>query len=266
MSTTSRSHIPRESSRPQGRPIRIVPLRGERGAPAPSLRLQTLPSVNLTYRHGPLLTAVEIVSVYWGSDWNDAANRQLMQGLNSFFRFVVTSPYIDQLDEYSVPDRTIEHGSFTGTVIISDVQPGKSVTDSAIQQLVDTGVTRKTLPAPTPNSLYFVFAPPGVTVVAGKDESCQSFCGYHDRSGGKHYYAAVPFPGCAGCLADLTPLDALTAVCSHELAEAVTEPVPGTGWYDDANGEVADICAWQNKKLGGYEVQLLWSNRAKQCA
>jgi len=63
----------------------------------------------------------------------------------------------------------------------------------------------------------------------------------------------------------LAPLDALTSVCSHELAEAITDPVPGQGWYNDANGEIGDICAWQNKTLGAYEVQLLWSNRANGC-
>jgi hypothetical protein len=63
----------------------------------------------------------------------------------------------------------------------------------------------------------------------------------------------------------LAPLDALTSVCSHELAEAITDPVPGQGWYDDAKGEIGDICAWQNKQLGTYEVQLLWSNRAQAC-
>src|SRR6185437_12440723 len=175
MSTTSKSRAVRKVIRPQGRPIRIVPLRGEHRAAAPSLRLEAQPSANLTYRKGPLLTAVEIVTVFWGSDWNDAANRQLMLGLNSFFRWVVTSPYIEQLEEYSVPGQAIGHGSFTGTVIVNDAVAA-SVTDSAIQQLVDQGVAQKTLPAPNRNSLYFVFVPPGVTVVAGKDESCQSFC------------------------------------------------------------------------------------------
>ena len=60
-------------------------------------------------------------------------------------------------------------------------------------------------------------------------------------------------------------VDALTSVCSHELAEAITDPVPGEGWYDDTSGEIGDICAWQNKRLGAYEVQLLWSNRARAC-
>src|SRR5947207_11397663 len=35
--------------------------------------------------------------------------------------------------------------------------------------------------------------------------------------------------------------DALTSVSSHELAEAITDPVPGQGWYDDASGEMGDI-------------------------
>jgi len=101
--------------------------------------------------------------------------------------------------------------------------------------------------------------------VAGSERSCQAFCGYHDRAASGLFCAVVPYPNCSGCLGTLRPLDALTSVCSHELAEAITDPVPGQGWYDDANGEIGDICAWQNKTLGAYEVQLLWSNRAKAC-
>ena len=52
---------------------------------------------------------------------------------------------------------------------------------------------------------------------------------------------------------------------SHELCESVTDPVPGQGWYDDANGEIGDICAWQTKTLDGYTVQLEWSNSAGAC-
>ncbi len=41
--------------------------------------------------------------------------------------------------------------------------------------------------------------------------------------------------------------------------------VPPEGGYDGNRGEIGDICAWQNNKLDGYVVQLLWSNRAKAC-
>ena len=52
---------------------------------------------------------------------------------------------------------------------------------------------------------------------------------------------------------------------SHELCEAITDPIPGQGWYDDANGEIGDICAWKTKKIGQYTVQLEWSNKANKC-
>ena len=75
----------------------------------------------------------------------------------------------------------------------------------------------------------------------------------------------MPYPGCQGCTGGLGPFDALTSTSSHELCEAVTDPVPGQGWYDDVNGEIGDICAWKIGKLGGYAVQLEWSNAKGAC-
>jgi hypothetical protein len=245
-------------------PIRVVPMRGPTGLiGAPQVKAPS--GASFTYRGGPLLTAVEIVTVFWGAGWNEATAQPMAQSLNAFFQFVVSSPYVDQLGEYSTPQQKISRGRYAGTARVTATAPGTSVTDNAVQQMLQAEVARKSLPAPTANTLYFTFLPPGVTVVAGSERSCQAFCGYHDRSAAGLYYAVVPYPNCSGCLGDLQPLDALTSVSSHELAEAVTDPVPGQGWYDDANGEIGDICAWQNKKLGDYQVQLVWSNRAKGC-
>ena len=249
----------------KGRPIRVVPMRGAGGLVAPAPPVRAPAAARLTYRSGPLLTAVEVVTVFWGAAWNEATMQTTAQALNGFFQFVVASPYLDQLGEYSTAQQKIGRGRYTGTARVTDRAPGASVTDSAIQELLQREVARKSLPAPTANTVYFAFLPPGVTVVAGSDRSCQAFCGYHDRSADGLYYAVVPYPNCSGCLGNLAPLDALTSVCSHELAEAITDPVPGQGWYNDDNGEIGDICAWRNKTLGAYEVQLLWSNRANGC-
>ena len=102
-------------------------------------------------------------------------------------------------------------------------------------------------------------------MVQGGSRSCQAFCGYHDTLGRGIYYAVMPFPNCGGCLGGMTNLDALTSTSSHELCEAITDPVPGQGWYDDTHGEIGDICAWQTKKLGNYTVQLEWSNQDASC-
>ena len=240
-------------------------MRGAGGLVAPAPPVRAPAAAQLTYRGGPLLTAVEVVTVFWGAAWNEATTQATAQALNGFFQFVVASPYLDQLGEYSTGQQKIGRGRYTGTARVTDSALGASVTDSAVQEMLQREVARKSLPAPTANTVYFAFLPPGVTVVAGSERSCQAFCGYHDRTAGGLYYAVVPYPNCSGCLSNLAPLDALTSVCSHELAEAITDPVPGQGWYNDANGEIGDICAWQNKTLGAYEVQLLWSNRAKAC-
>ena len=245
------------AQQPQECPKRIVPLHGARDvAPA---------TARLTYRGGPLLTAVEVVTAFWGSAWSSAPNATTAQRLNEFFKFVVASDYVKQLAEYSTPEQTIGPGRFVTSAVLTDREPGATVSDGALQQMLEAHVASGALPAATANTLHFTFLPPGVTVQAGSDQSCQVFCGYHDRSAGGLYYAVVPSPDCAGCLGGLAAFDAITLVSSHELAEAITDPVPGQGWYDDANGENADICAWQNKRLGDYEVQLLWSNRAAAC-
>ncbi len=126
--------------------------------------------------------------------------------------------------------------------------------------------TNAAFPQPTANTLYFVYLPPGTSVVQGGSQSCTAFCGYHSAIPGTNpsvYYAAMPYPNCQGCLGGLAPLDALTSTSSHELCEAITDPVPGQGWYDDSSGEIGDICAWKTKQVGPYTVQLEWSNKAR---
>ncbi|HKW41005.1 MAG TPA: hypothetical protein VJN39_07145 [Gemmatimonadales bacterium] len=250
--------------KPQSRPIRIVPLHRPGGVAA-ATGVAAPPTAQLTYRGGPLLTAVQAFSVFWGAPWKDAGQQATMQSLNGFLQFIVASSYLDQLAEYDTPNYKIGRGSYIGTATITEPPLGPSVTDGAIQQMLEQQVAKQALPAPTASTLYVVCLPPGVTVVAGNDRSCQVFCGYHDRSAAQLFYAILPYPNCPGCLGGVGVLDALTSVCSHELAEAITDPIPGQGWYDDAQGEIGDVCAWRNKKLGSYVVQLLWSNRAQAC-
>jgi hypothetical protein len=130
-----------------------------------------------------------------------------------------------------------------------------------LQREIDAG----TLPANNSNTLYFVFLPDGVQVVQANSASCEAFCGYHDSFGQSVFYAVMPFPGCPGCTGGLAALDALTSTSSHELCEAITDPIPGQGWYDDNNGEIGDICAWKTRTLGKYTIQLEWSNQAGSC-
>ena len=252
-----------------GDAIRIVPLYVADAVTTPTTDAAKLaPAVapQLSYRNGPLLTAVEVFTVFWGAAWQQGANAALLAHVNQFFDFILTSPLIDQLAEYSVPGKAIGHGRHTGTLTITTPVLGRSVTDTAIQHMLQHLIsTNSAVPQPTHNTLYFVYLPPGVKVVQGGSASCQAFCGYHSDIAGQIFYAAMPYPGCSGCTGGLTPADALTSTSSHELCEAITDAIPGQGWYDDHNGEIGDICAWKTKKVGGFTVQLEWSNSANKC-
>jgi hypothetical protein len=188
----------------------------------------------------------------------------MMTNVNKFFPAILVSPLIDQLNEYSVPGKTIGHGSFIGTKVITAKAPVGSVTDSVIRKNLKAWIAAKTVPTNTSNTLYFTYLDPGVISIMGGSKSCQNYCGYHDAVGSV-YYAVMPYPTCAGCLGGMAALDALTGTSSHELCEAITDPVPGSGWYDNVNGEIGDICAWNFKKVAGYTVQLEWSNAQDKC-
>jgi hypothetical protein len=247
-----------------GDAIRVVPLNvpqeliGERAAPAVAPQL--------TYRNGPLIENVEVFTIFWGPAWQKPPASDLVPKINQFFGDILKSALIDQLSEYSVPGQTIGHGSFTGTLTITSPHLRKSVSDTAIQHMLQREIsTNNAVPQPSPNTLYFIYVEPGVKVVQGGGASCQVFCGYHNDISGQIFYAVMPYPGCQGCTGSLDPFDALTSTSSHELCEAITDAIPGQGWYDDTNGEIGDICAWKTKKIGAYTVQLEWSNKANKC-
>ena len=249
-STSATKHKPQH-------PIRIVPLH-------PAVRDASAPGPHLTYRNGPLLANVEVLTVFWGKAWQDSANASLLNQLNQFFDFILTSRLLDQLSEYSVPGKAIGHGLRKGSATLTTSEPGKKIDDSAIQTFLQKQISAGTLPPPNSNTLYFLYLPPSTQVTAGGSASCTGFCGYHETANG-FYYAVMPYPGCTGCQGGLATLDALTSTSSHELCEAITDPIPGQGWYDDSNGEIGDICAWKTKSVGSYTVQLEWSNAANSC-
>jgi hypothetical protein len=198
-----------------GDPIRVVPL----NVPQELIGDKTAPAIapQLTYRNGALIKNVEIFTIFWGTGWQQAPASSLITQINEFFDYIVTSPLIDQLAEYNVPGQSIGHGSMAGTMSITAPPLRGSVSDAAIQHMLQI------------------------------------------------FYAVMPYPGCTGCTGSLDTFTALTSTSSHELCEAITDAIPGQGWYDDSNGEIGDICAWKTKTVGKYTVQLEWSNKANKC-
>jgi hypothetical protein len=124
-----------------------------------------------------------------------------------------------------------------------------------------------------------VFLPPGVGV---KDNSGG---GHHTSfitsSGTNAYYAVIDHtlsgfqPGSVP-VSQITRLQQMTVVASHEMVEAITDPVLGTGWVDYnskktdslSGTEIGDITQIERPAGGavavvsGYLVQKYWSENA----
>ncbi|KAI9354127.1 hypothetical protein DFJ73DRAFT_923788 [Zopfochytrium polystomum] len=241
------------------------------GAPDAGSRLEKrASSKTLTYYGGPVLKNVEVTMLLWGS----AAYASNLVG---FYTGVVNSTYYDMLSQYS----SIGRGSYKGSLTLTGL-PSKTSLDDAndIQPYLRSLVSAGTL-KPNANSYYPIhFASGG---------SCVYFCAYHGTidisdiySGTKYlFYGVMPDQGgsCAGgCGSASTTFQNLCSVSSHELVEATTDPAVGVAttyaaplaWYNQANGEIGDICnAQQGTTVGGngvtYTVQKEWSNSASAC-
>jgi MYXO-CTERM domain-containing protein len=263
------------------------------------------PGTHLDYWGGPVVSGVKVAMVLWGSGTYQAfVEQSASPSLATFYAGVVDSPYLDWLAEYDtdvVPSgggtgtqQAIGRGSYLGQLAISPspANDGTTVDDSSIQAELDAQIAAGNLPAPAvdaagfPVTVYMVHFPRGKTVTLGGSTSCVEFCAYHStlaRTGPEVYYAVLPDmssgTGCdTGCGSFAGAFDNQTLVASHELVEAVTDPAvglavvfgPPLSWYDQANGEIADICnGLPGTVVGGdgvtYGVQQLWSNAAGAC-
>ena len=139
-------------------------------------------------------------------------------------------------------------------------------------------------PAGNDNTYYSIFFPHGDTINQGGTSSCVAggFGGYHGTIAnaggfGEIYYGVQPdFQAGSGCdfgVGSGTEFQNEMSVATHELVETTTDPEVGLAanvaapiaWYDNANGEIGDICNAQEGSIVGadgqtYTVQQMFSN------
>jgi Bacterial Ig-like domain (group 3) len=261
-----------------------------------------------TYFGGPIISNVHVVQVLYGTgSYLPGVQATTTPSVASFFADITQSSFFDFLAEYSTvgvtadngtagSNQALGHGFFDGQVTISPsaVNNGSTISDDQIQAELLAQVNAGHLPAPVidaqgnVNTLYMIYFPAGKTILLGKTTSCQNggFCAYHNSTngvfGGKNLLYGVmpdtqPPSLCARGCGSGSPLDIVTNVTSHELAEAATDantgPVnafaPPLAWFDPINGEIADICEGQEASVTAngtpYIVQQIFSNVQGDC-
>src|SRR5436853_189239 len=195
-------------------------------------QLESREMLTVTYHGGALLSTVEAQGVYLGSDWaaNSSLNSQAA-ALDQYVGYVVNSPYMDML---TTAGYDVGRGSATaGNELNVSINKTTGITDSQIHADLQSAINSDQLATPDANRLYVVYVEPGVKISLGSETSVNSFLGYHGAFAGRTAagkaadirYAVIAYPGgpnpSATSQGFANAMDDMTAVSSHEIAEAV---------------------------------------------
>jgi hypothetical protein len=268
--------------------------RTTRPSRASNLDLESLEDrrvMSVTFHGGPIIPHVQVESVYWGQDWKQPANRANQQQLDGFLHKIVSSSYMSMLGEYGVGK-----GSFGKSDVVSSGGPMilQTVSESDIQKLLTSEISQGRLPESNGSQLYIVYLPPWVhseldvsnNALGHHGDFTMTFTHTGTRRGGTPVfsttkdlvtYAVIPNPAGndqGNNINGLSIFGQQTEITSHELAEAVTNPNLGGGWWDSDPAsltqgyEIGDLANQQYTLFsdgGIFFVQKEWSVHMNTC-
>ncbi len=192
-----------------------------------------------TYHGGPELAHVQVNDVFLGSAWSglgaehsviDATMASLASGANA----ASWAPFGPGT------------GRLASSSLLAGLGVGGTVSDREVQLALKLAMFCGKVPPPGPDSLYVVILPPGVSVGVPGAVAYHSSLNY---LGGQVSYAVVPLQAESAYT---------TVVLSHELDEAVLDPVPLTGWNAGAaTTEPADLAGGATRQLNGQSVAVV---------
>jgi hypothetical protein len=283
------------------RPGRRLPRReGRPRLQVEHLEDRQLLSVVTNPANNPIIPNVQVETVFWGSVWSSGEHvtgYQNINGtelateatdLNQFFRTITSSPYMCGLSQYTGGNGAPGSGQFIGTDFVAGLNPNLNnpanwtpISDQQIQGMLQTEMINR-IPHPDGNKVYFVFLPPGVGTTGDVGQNGKLDGGGHHFSfptaWGTAYCAVIEHPLSgffpSGLTVPATRLQQLTYVASHELVEAVTDPMGNAwaNWSQSPAPEIGDITQNQPPPGGtmamedsylpageGYLVQKYWS-------
>jgi hypothetical protein len=205
---------------------------------------------------GNVLPNVQAQAVFLGRAFSSTSANTERATLDAFLKDLTGGPYMQALSRAGF---NVGPGSaVAGAVDNVPLTAGSTITDGLIRSRLQADINSGLLQAPNANTLYVVYVQSDVAVNLGSGQGTtqQGILGYHTAfvglGGAAIRYAVVVTPGGAAGNSVLpeatTAIDQLTAVTSHELAEAVTDPDVNSivnngrlGWFDPQRGEIGDV-------------------------
>jgi len=231
-------------------------------SPTASMTTSAASSI-VKYNGGPLWqNGYTWQDIYWGSYYAKPSAAGWVQRLEQAVLHLETDAgYSGGLSQYNVGI-----GKMIGLVTIQQDPPSQISNDQVARTL--TGwIGAGTVANLGTSGAYNIFMPPGTSVSLSGDQSCQTFCDYHDtvNDSSGPFYTVEPYPcssGCNQCTKDT--FDTLTQGLSEEMVELKTDMNPGTGWVI-GNEELCDYCDshFVCNRIGTGEYVNAWYDKSK---
>jgi hypothetical protein len=183
---------------------------------------------------------------------------------------------------------TVDNAPYPASGCSDPATPGNCITDAQVQAEIQRVMALKGWTS-GPNKLFLLYTSSGEGSCfdsAGTSCAYTQYCAYHSFIGTSPpvIYANMPFGNLSVCQVSGTPspngnaaADAVTDVASHEITEAITDPLLNA-WFDSSGNEIGDICnfnyganGWDagaaNQMWNGnfYEVQQEFDNHVGGC-
>jgi hypothetical protein len=184
----------------------------------------------MVYQGGPILTAPELVSFYWGA-FTPSEISEMQAWLEGF------SGYLNGAEQPRGQENVVQQygvfGASVGPCYQVPTAPS-SATEANVQTQITTAQATGHLPAFGPERLFLVFTK-GVSFNGYNT----AWCGYHGSWGQGKYFAICP--QLTGLCATGGALQAWQGVTAHEILEACSDPAVGRGWTEGSE-EGGDSC------------------------
>jgi len=259
----------------------------------------------LVYHGGPIMPSVTTYIIYWappklqtGAAATWAANyqslqTQLFQDYQGHSLATNNTQYYQTIGGVTtyigntggVGGVYVDTAAYPASGCSDSITPGNCLSDAQIKAEINKVMALKGW-TPGINKMYFLYTAKGEGSCFGASCAYSSFCAYHSWYGSTAspiIYANMPYAAAGHCTAGTAPngnveSDSAASVASHELIEAVTDPLLNA-WYSAASGlggEIGDLCAWNygtntwgtlknaNQSWNGhlYELQKEYDNHA----
>jgi len=256
----------------------------------------TKSGTSVLYFGGPVISNAQIYLIYWGG----SVSATTTAAMPDFYASMVNSTYMDFLKNYNTSNITVQgaghtgtnqsvgRGTFLQTIQIAPAKLSGTIDDTEIQAELEKQIAAGKIPGANANTLYMVHFPKGLKITMSDGgtvaTSCVQFCAYHNgfqpKTGSAIYYGVMPDLDSLACsfgCGSGGSLARITTSASHEMIEAITDPIPTPGsnpafpqaWNTSDGQEIGDLCQSNTGKLTGhaatYTIQQEYSNALGGC-